>query len=350
MKRELLNTYVCPVSRSPLSVAGDSGSAELNDSELVSESGQRYSVRQGVPVFLPVAMLTQTERETQTEYDASAEQKYDAAVDWQFRSFYENEDDVRERMVDLLGLQPDSRVLEIGCGTGRDSFRIARRLGDRGQFFAQDLSEQMVFKTQQRLQADRGELGLRCSIEYFVSTARFLPFPDGFFDAVFHFGGFNNFSEPRKTLGEMTRIVKQNGRVVFGDEALPPWLEGSEFAEIMITNNPLYKNKVPLECLPQNAREVTLRWILGSCFYLIDFKVGDGPPPIDLDLPHKGWRGGTMRTRYFGRLEGVTPEAREMAIKAARARGMSVHQWLDSLVRDAAKSDLEQSSKTGGKA
>ena len=57
----------------------------------------------------------------------------------------------------------------------------------------------------------------------------------------------------------MTRIVKPKGHVVFGDEALPPWLEGTEFGEIMITNNPLFKNKVPLECLPQNAREVTLR-------------------------------------------------------------------------------------------
>jgi hypothetical protein len=78
---------------------------------------------------------------------------------------------------------------------------------------------------------------------------------------------------------------------------------------------------------------------LGGCFYLIDFKVGDGPPPVDIDLPHKGWRGGTMRTRYYGRLEGVTPEARKMAIEAAKAKGVSVHKWLDSLVREAARSD-----------
>ena len=173
------------------------------------------------------------------------------------------------------------------------------------------------------------------------------PFPDGFFDAVFHFGGFNNFSEPKKTLAEMTRIVKKNGCVVFGDEALPPCLDGTEFGEMMVTNNPLFKNKVPLECLPEGARNVTLRWILGGCFYLINFKVGVGPPPMDMDLPHKGWRGGTMRTRYYGRLEGVTPEARKMAIEAAKARGVSVHEWLDTLVRKAAKSNLEPSSEGG---
>lgn len=350
MKRELLNVYVCPVSHSALSaVGGAAGAAELSDGELVSAAGQRYRILKGIPLFSPSGMLTEMEKETQAEYDASAQQKYDAAVDWQFRSFYENEDDVRERMVDLLALKPSARVLEIGCGTGRDSFRIARRLGEQGEFFVQDLSEQMVLMAQRRLGAESGDRGSAAKIEYFVSTARFLPFPNGFFDAVFHFGGFNNFSEPKNTLGEMTRVVKQGGRVVFGDEAIPPWLEATEFAEMMILNNPLFKHKAPLESLPLNAREVTLRWVLGGCFYLFDFKVGDGPPPVDMDLPHKGWRGGTIRTRYYGRLEGVTPEAKKLATEAAKARGMSVHAWLDALVRGAAKADLERSTERGGK-
>jgi ubiquinone/menaquinone biosynthesis C-methylase UbiE len=352
MKQELLDVYVCPLSHSRLRVSGSGSdkSEEVTEGELVSETGHHYAVKQGVPVFLPAAMLSEVERETQADYDAAAEQKYDASLDWLFRSFYENEDDVREQMIDRLGLTPDARVLEIGSGTGRDSFRIVRKLGQQGEFFVQDLSEQMVFKTRLRLETESGRLGLSSSIAYFVSTARFLPFPDGFFDAVFHFGGFNNFTEPKKTLGEMTRVVKKGGRVVFGDEALPPWLAGTEFGELIVTNNPLFKHQVPLECLPENAREVTLRWILGGCFYLIDFKVGEGPPPVDIDLPHQGWRGGTMRTRYYGRLEGVTPAARSMAIEAAKARGVSVHEWLDDLVKSGARTDLERDAGGGEKA
>lgn len=322
--------------------ASEPESTEILKGELVSESGWRYPVRRGLPIFLPDSMLSELEKGTQTEYDSSADQKYDAAVDWLFRSFYEDEDEVRERMIDQLHLTPEARVLEIGSGTGRDSFRIARRLGAQGEFFVQDLSEPMVLKTQQRLETEREKLGLSSSINYFVSTARLLPFSDGYFDAVFHFGGFNNFSEPKATLAEMTRIVKQGGRVVVGDEALPPWLEGTEFGEMIITNNPLFKHKAPLDCLPENARDVTLRWILGGCFYLIDFTVGDGPPPVDMDLPHKGWRGGTIRTRYFGRLEGVTPETKKLAAEAARARGMSVHEWLDTVIKNKARADLER--------
>lgn len=331
MRQSLLDVYRCPVTHEQLTLAEGNGSKELEEAELVAPTGARYAVREGVPIFVPEQGLTQEERTTQVDYDASASEKYDAAVDWQFRVFYEDEDAVREGMVDLLRLEPDAKVLEIGCGTGRDSFRIARRLGADGTFFVQDLSEQMVLKARERLEgeADRGA----GELAYFVSTARLLPFPDGYFDAVFHFGGFNNFSEPARTLGEITRVVRTGGRVVVGDEAVPPWLRDHDFGRMLIENNPLFANTVPLEHLPPNAREVSMRWVIGGCFYLIDYAAGDGPPPVDIDLPHKGWRGGTIRTRYYGRLEGVTPEARELAIRAARESGVSVHEWLEELVR-----------------
>src|SRR4029450_14085481 len=96
MKRELVEVYVCPVSHSRLSVSETRAAEpeEILEGHLVSETGARYEVRQGVPVFLPLTLLSETEQETQAEYDASAEQKYDAAVDGRFQSFYEDEDDV----------------------------------------------------------------------------------------------------------------------------------------------------------------------------------------------------------------------------------------------------------------
>lgn len=339
MNRRLLEVYRCPVTREPLALTDGEGEDEIVEAELAASSGTRYAVRAGIPVFVPEEGLTDEERATQVDYDESASEKYDAAVDWQFRVFYEDEDEVRERMVDLLRLEPGAKVLEIGCGTGRDSFRIARRLGADGAFFVQDLSEQMVLKARERLEGGGSEG--EGDLAYFVSTARLLPFPDGYFDAVFHFGGFNNFSEPAQTLGEITRVVRAGGRVVVGDEAVPPWLREHDFGRMLIENNPLFAHHVPLEHLPPNAREVVVRWVIGGCFYLIDYSVGDGPPPVDVDLPHKGWRGGTIRTRYFGRLEGVTPEARELAIAAAKARGVSVHQWLEDLVRREADADLD---------
>src|SRR5438093_5926399 len=152
----------------------------------------------------------------------------------------------------------------------------------------------MVLKTEKKLNDDRHKLGLSGDTHYFVSSATHLPFPDGYLDAVFHFGGFNHFAEKKRTLEEFSRVTRKGGKVVFGDESLPPWLEDTEFGNIVVTNNSLFKYKAPLDCIPKNSRQVALRWVLGSCFFLIDYRVGDGFPSLNLDLPHKGRRGGTL--------------------------------------------------------
>jgi len=168
-----------------------------------------------------------------------------------------------------------------------------------------------------------------------------LPFPDGFFDAAFHFGGLNLFSDKRKALSEMARVVRLGGKVVAGDESMAPWLRETEYGKILLNSNHLYSYTTPIEFVPDCARDVCLRWILGNAFYVIDFRVAEGPPPVDLDLPILGARGGTHRTRYYGKLEGVRAETKEKALAAARLRGVSAHEWLDKTVAEAAERDLK---------
>lgn len=345
MHKRLINRLVCPKSHLPLAlkhntqnngIKGD----EINVGMLHTENGFQYAIRDGLAEFILPNQLAEIEQETQKEYNKLAEQNYNNAIDWLFQSFYEDEDKVREQMIDLLEIQSNHRILEVGCGTGRDSFRIAKRLNKEGQLYLQDLSRNMVLQTEKRLTSDAGKLGLSCELNYFVSNATHLPFPDNYFDSVFSFGGFNHFGDKKETFKEFSRIVKKGGKVVCGDESLPPWLKDTRFGEIIITNNALFRHEVPLSSLPENARNVIIRWILGECFYLIEYKVGEGTPPINLDLPHKGWRGGTMKSRYYGQLEGVTLQAKALAKKAAAKKGVSLHQWLDQLIIENSKKDL----------
>jgi ubiquinone/menaquinone biosynthesis C-methylase UbiE/uncharacterized protein YbaR (Trm112 family) len=336
MDKKLIDQYICPhTGKNMLLEDAVYEGDNLRQGRFVSPSGLSFRVEDGIPIFLDDAKLGCLEKKTRSEYDLVADQFYDNAIDWLFESFYEDEERVREGMVDLLNIHPKSCILEIGCGTGRDSFRIGRRIGKGGVLFLQDLSRNMVKKTQKTVYSYREEHGLNCETHFFVSDALHLPFPDGFFDGVFHFGGFNSFSMPRESLSEFARITKKGGKIVVGDESVPPWLEGSTFGEIVCVNNPLYRHKAPLHAIPECARDVTVRWILGSCFYLIDFRREDGPPRLNLDLPHKGKRGGTLRTRYYGQLEGVSLEAKKMAQEAAAKNGMSLHEWLDRIIRKA---------------
>lgn len=329
-----VSCYRCPLTGSELVLTdavrqGD----DVVGGTLVAADGRRYPIESGIPHFAVAEMLTGAERQIRAGYDDVAEGTYDAAIDWQFQSFYEDETAVRDSLIDMLALRPDSRVLEVGCGSGRDSRRLAKRLDGRGQLFMQDLSANMVEVCRRKMGEAAKVEGLQCGCEYSVSNASQLPFPNDFFDAVFHFGGFNQFGDLDKAAGEFARVTKPGGRILYGDEAVAPWLEETEFGRIVTTNNPLFSAQIPLRSVPPCARDVTIRWIIGNCFYVIAFSKGDGPPLLNLDLPHKGWRGGTMRTRYYGQLEGVTTEAKALARQAAAKAGLSLHDWLDQLVK-----------------
>lgn len=252
--------------------------------------GRNYPIVDGTPNLIYPEKLLPSDEEFQQKYDRGAE-NYDEGLDWLFGSFYENENEVRRALLDLLDLHPGSRVLEVGCGTGKDSVQIASQLGEKGELYVQDISSAMIRLARRRL------AGSPAAIEYFLSNAAYLPFDDGFFDAVFHFGGLNTFGEIRKALAEMTRVVRVGGKVVLGDEGVAPWLRKKTFGRVLINANPLYKHRPPLECLPETARDVSLHWILGNAFYVIDYRVGDGPPKVDLDLPIPGKRD-SLRSRY----------------------------------------------------
>ena len=73
--------------------------------------------------------------------------------------------------------------------------------------------------------------------------------------------------------------------------------------------------------------------------------VGEGEPVGNFDIEIPGIRGGTLRTRYLGQLESVTPETKRLIERAREKRGISMHQWLEEVTRQAALSDLDEEEK-----
>jgi ubiquinone/menaquinone biosynthesis C-methylase UbiE len=312
-----MSEFVCPVTRQPLHLVHDSGEF------LETPDGRRYPVIDGIPELIAFEsrQLVETRRDHQF-YRAQAHE-YDHRMDVMFRTFLADEAQVRAQLIGLLNLSAGARVLETGCGTGRDTRHLASQAGT---VYATDLLREMIEVGRQR-QQDAGVN--HANVHLFVSDAMSLPFSDHFFDAAYHFGGINLFPSIERGIAEMARVVKPGGRVVFGDEGLGRWLVDSEFGKILTNTNPLYQYQAPLEKLPVCARDVTCRWILSGAFYVVDFTVGEGEPALDLDVEFPGWRGGSHRSRYFGRLDGVNPALRQRIVESAAREGISITAWLE---------------------
>jgi ubiquinone/menaquinone biosynthesis C-methylase UbiE/uncharacterized protein YbaR (Trm112 family) len=329
MRKQFSKFYRCPATGAPLSLeAIDDDRTVVQAGTLVSDRGARYPIVDGIPDLSFPNPLPETDRLSRQEYDRGAD-NYDDNMAFTFETFGEDERAFRERMVSELHLSPNARVLETGAGSGRDTALIVQRLGSEGLLCVQDLSLPFLKKAVAKL------MDVDVPIEYSVANASYLPFADNFFDATYHFGGINTFGDIGRAFREAVRVTRAGGRVVIGDEGLAPWLRGTEYAEILINGNPLYGCEAPLASVPPEACNTVVQWLLGSAFYLISFDVGEGMPEGNFNVPIPGDRGGTFNTRYFGALEGVSPEVKELAWAACRETGKSMSDWLNETLREA---------------
>lgn len=338
MRESAVQFYRCPESGEPFILQEPQvNGKEIIDGRLLSSTGTLYVIADGVPDFTFPRTLPPADRKARAFYDGRVAD-YDRYLPLTFHTFGEDEAEVRRDMIDRLHLKSDSCVLEIGCGTGRDSIQIAGRIPD-GRLFCQDISPAMLARCRERLS------GSSAKVEFSVANASYLPFADDMFDAVFQFGGVGEFADVPRFFQEAARVTRPGGRVVVGDESMPPWLRETEFAKILTFTNPQFAAPLPLEHLPVEARKVNLQWIIGGTFYLIDFSVEDGAPPADLNFPIPGPRGGTHTTRFFGQLEGVTAETKALALRAREKQNVSMHDWLDAVVRQAAEKALRDNDE-----
>lgn len=311
-------------------------SDEIVRGTFCAPNGATYTIEDGIPDLTFPKVLREEDAFARRTYDTVAE-VYDEYLPLTFETFSCDERTERNRMVDRLHLKPGFRVLEVGAGTGRTSAFIAERLHGNGHIYVHDISRGILDKAVERL-ADES-----VTTSFVISNGVYLPFPDNHFDAVFHFGGLNMFSDVRRGLSEMARVVKPGGRVVVGDESIPPWLRNTELSKVLINSSSHFACPLPIENIPVEARDTVIEFIMGEVFYLISFTVGTGEPAANLDLQIPGARGGTHKTRMYGQLEGVTAETKTLALKAREKKGISMHQWLDEVVREAAKRDLGES-------
>ena len=320
-KHKILDAFCNPKTKEDLSF--ENGNLYNRDQEFASIKSEPY-----VFDFINPEELKDYDQDNLAIYQNPATTDiYRNFLDWLFDAFYTKEDVFREELLSYLKLKKGQKVLVVSCGLGDDLNIILEQIGDEGVLHTQDLSKEMVKYTSDKVRAD--------NVCFSVSNGMELPYKDNYFDAVFHFGGINLFGDVKHAISELTRVCRVGGRVVFGDEGLSENLKDTEYGKIIVNNNHLWGASAPMELLPENAGEIELRYMLGNCFYVIAYNKLDGTPKMDIERKHLGSRGGSPKTRYFGQLEGVTPETKAKFLQEAQKQGMSSHDFLEKIINEA---------------
>ena len=110
--------------------------------------------------------------------------------------------------IEMLDIQPDSSILDIGCGGGMTIKEMAK-IATGGFVAGVDYSEAMV---QQSLKRNAAAVSARKVVIKKGDIAS-LPFEDASFDRACTVESFNYWLEPVAALKEVHRVLKDRGRV-----------------------------------------------------------------------------------------------------------------------------------------
>jgi SAM-dependent methyltransferase len=118
----------------------------------------------------------------------------------------------QDRFVAWLGLSPKSRLLDVACGSGGPTLRIAQRAGCRVS--GVDLHGEGIASAKARAR----ELGLEDRADFLqADAAERLPFADGSFNAVMCIDAINHLPDRSRVLEDWRRVLKPGGRLLFTD-------------------------------------------------------------------------------------------------------------------------------------
>jgi ubiquinone/menaquinone biosynthesis C-methylase UbiE len=109
-------------------------------------------------------------------------------------------------LIELAGLAPGERVLDVACGTGVVARLAAERVGSTGKVTGLDLNPTM-------LAAARAQAA-PATVEWVEGSALAVPLPDESVDTVLCQQGLQFFPDRAAALREMRRVLVPGGRLV----------------------------------------------------------------------------------------------------------------------------------------
>jgi ubiquinone/menaquinone biosynthesis C-methylase UbiE len=219
-------------------------------------------MRDGIPVLLEESTLSGLNQQYQGFYNRVAG-LYDPAIALAARLAGGPERQFRWDYLRELGVQAGHRVLEVSIGTGAN----LRYLPAEANYFGLDLSWGMLKHCQRNLAKRRQEA------ELILGNAEDLPLGDEAFDAVYHVGGINVFSNRARAICEMIRVAKSGAMIVLVDETTK-LMESFKWVPSVRRMLDQYRGRfaAPVDLVPDGMADMRVKDVAGGMMYCLVFR------------------------------------------------------------------------------
>ena len=113
---------------------------------------------------------------------------------------------------DLADLKSGEAVLDLGSGSGMDTFVASLYVKEEGQVVGVDMTDAQLAKSERLREA----YGFQ-QVSYVAGNLKSLPFADEAFDVVISNGVINLCDDKSRAFGEAARVLRRGGRLAISD-------------------------------------------------------------------------------------------------------------------------------------